>query len=182
MSGPWQESSQHTVQLPEDEPDIFGHYVHWLYYGTLPVFCNKPGLPGNVEYLNLVKAYTLGDKFLDTKFQDAAIDAIIQKTVSKATDGGSWYPVGEVIEYVYSNTNKSALIRKLLVDMYVASGYGNWLSDYGDPANAPQEFLLELASKLFNQDGRRRSKIVEASGYHIHTSNDGKVERKNGSY
>jgi hypothetical protein len=88
----------------------------------------------------------------------------------------------KVIEYVYSNTNKSALVRKLLVGMYVASGYGNWLFEYGDPANVPPKFLLELASKLLNQDGRRRSKIFEASGYHIHTSNDGKVERKNGSY
>lgn len=87
MSGAWLESTQRTIQLPEDEAEIFGIYVHWLYYGTLPVCCNDSGLPENQEYLKLVKAYTLGDKLMDTKFQNAAIDAIIEKSISAASDG-----------------------------------------------------------------------------------------------
>lgn len=83
MSGAWLESPQHTIQLPEDEPEIFGIYVHWLYYDTLPVSCNEP----SSEYLNLMKAYTLGDKLLDTKFQDTVIDAIVDKSATPAQSG-----------------------------------------------------------------------------------------------
>lgn len=94
MASDWKESQQRTIHLPDDESEIFALYVHWLYYGTLPVFCDEPGLPGNSEYLNLIKTYVLGDKILDCKFQDAAIDAIVEKCLSKAQDGASWFPVG----------------------------------------------------------------------------------------
>lgn len=108
MSGAWLESAHRTIQLPEDEAEIFGIYVHWLYYGTLPVCCNDSGLPENQEYLKIVKAYTLGDKLMDTKFQNAAIDAIIEKSISAASDGNRWYPVAEVVEFAYNNTLDSS--------------------------------------------------------------------------
>ncbi|KAI9928693.1 hypothetical protein MW887_001910 [Aspergillus wentii] len=125
MAGKWRESLQRTVKLPDEEPNIFTLYLHWLYYGALPVYCDKPGLAGNSEYLELAKAYVLGDKLLDSKFQDTVIDAIIEKSLSKAKDGASWYPVGEVID--------------------------DWLRDYNEPENVPQPFLLKLASKLLDR-------------------------------
>lgn len=180
MSGNWQESSRRAVELPDDEPTIFQLYIHWLYYETLPVFCNEPGLSGNAEYLELIKAYILGDKLMDSKFQDAVIDAIIEKSVSKASDGASWYPVGEALEYTYNNTNGSALIRKLLVDMYVIYGHGNWLHDWGEAASIPQPFLSELASRLLDLDRRdvvsRLKMKIEASNYHIHGSDGGEAK------
>ncbi|XHF97178.1 hypothetical protein AWENTII_000779 [Aspergillus wentii] len=171
MAGKWRESLQRTVKLPDEEPNIFTLYLHWLYYGALPVYCDKPGLAGNSEYLELAKAYVLGDKLLDSKFQDTVIDAIIEKSLSKAKDGASWYPVGEVIEYVYCNTHESAPIRELLVDMYVYYGYSDWLRDYNEPENVPQPFLLKLASKLL--DRRVKSGVsLEAERYHSHGSNE----------
>jgi hypothetical protein len=170
MAGGWKESVQRTIKLPDDEPKILALYTHWLYYGTLPVFCDEPGLPGNSEYLDLVKAYVLGDKLLDTLFQDTAIDAIVEKSHSNAQDGKRWYPVGEVIEYAYSNTTESALIRELLVDMYVYHGYSSWLHDWADSASIPQPFLLRLASKLLDQRGDS-GKPIEAYRYHSHGNN-----------
>ncbi|GFF94256.1 hypothetical protein IFM47457_09823 [Aspergillus lentulus] len=157
MASDWKESQQRTIHLPDDESEIFALYVHWLYYGTLPVFCDEPGLPGNSEYLNLVKTYVLGDKILDCKFQDAAIDAIVEKCLSKVQDGASWSPVGEVIRYAFDNTSESAPIRELLVDMYAIYGKRVWLQDWAEPANVPQPFLFKLASKLL--DWRNGTKL-----------------------
>lgn len=174
MSPEWQESVQRIIRLPEDEPEIFQLYVHWLYFGTLPVFCDEPGHLGNTEYLDLAKAYTLGDKLMDTMFQDTVIDAIIEKSRSKARDQRCWFPVGKTIEYAYSNTNESALIRKLFVDMYVRHGNPEWLHEWAEPTDLPPPFLLELASKLLD---RRRVPLleIEPSNYHIHGSDGGKV-------
>ncbi|EED24537.1 conserved hypothetical protein [Talaromyces stipitatus ATCC 10500] len=168
MSGAWQESAQNTIELPDDEPEIFGLYHHWLYYGTLPVFCDDV----NVEYVNLIDAYTLGDKLLDTRFQDTAIDAIIERSISKGSDGKMWYPGQGVIEHAYNNTNESALVRTLLVDMYVSAGHGAWLRDCGT-TDFPQSFLFELAAKSMDQRGGSRLRI-DPSKYHIHGSQDGK--------
>jgi hypothetical protein len=75
-----------TVRLPDDEPGIFSLYVHWLYWGTLPVICDKTGTPADSEHLDLVKAYVLGDKILDSTFQNTIIDAIGEKSQSQAQE------------------------------------------------------------------------------------------------
>ncbi|KAL4870101.1 hypothetical protein BDV12DRAFT_184709 [Aspergillus spectabilis] len=169
MAGDWKESEQRTIYLPDDDPKVLALYIHWLYYGTLAVLCDEPGLPGNSEYLDLVKAYVLGDKLLDFAFQDAAVDAIIEKSRSVAQDGAKWYPVGEVIEYAYNNTIDSAPIRELLVDMYANRAQSSWLHDWADPASVPQPFLLGLASKLL--DRRERSaEPLEANKYYSHSN------------
>ncbi|KUL85134.1 hypothetical protein ZTR_06255 [Talaromyces verruculosus] len=178
MSGAWLESAQHTIQLPEDEPEIFGIYVYWLYYGTLPVYCDKPGPPANQEYLKLVKAYTLGDKLMDTGFQNAAIDAIVEKSTSKTLDEHEWFPVTEVVEFAYNNTHKSAPVRRLLVDLHVSVAQGDWL-DFGNfnRERVPQPFLFELSAKLLDLRGGTRPKI-KASNYHVYDLNDEKAESK----
>lgn len=167
MAGEWKESLQRTIKLPDDEPKILALYIYWLYYGTLPVLCDEPGRLGNSEYLDLVKAYVLGDKLLDTQFQDTAIDAIVEKSRSNAKDGKRCFPGGEVIEYAYRNTTESAPVRDLLVDMYVKHGKSAWLHDWTDSASMPQPFLLSLASKLLDLQGDS-AKPIEAYRYHSH--------------
>lgn len=97
-------------------------------YGKLPVYCHEPGRVANQEYLKLIKAYTLGNKLMDTGFQNAAIDAIVEKSHSVASDGKRYYPVAEVVKFAYNdkNTHASAPIRRLLVDMHVSVGSGTF--------------------------------------------------------
>ncbi|RAH69974.1 BTB/POZ domain-containing protein [Aspergillus aculeatinus CBS 121060] len=173
LAGKWKESAQRTVQLPNDEPKIVALYIHWLYYGTLPVFCDELVEIGNSEYLDLAKAYILGDKILDTLFQDTVIDAIIEKSRSTAQDGHRWYPDGAVLDYAYHNIAESAQILELFVDMYVTKGNSSWLQEWTDPTHIPQPFLLSVASKLL--DRRAVSKEpLEALIYHIHGRNHDK--------
>jgi hypothetical protein len=58
-----------------------------LYRGTLPVRIDEPGPVGNSEYLELAKAYILGDKLQDGDFKDIIINAMIDKCKSEASDG-----------------------------------------------------------------------------------------------
>lgn len=167
MSGPWLESTQRTIELPDDEPPIFAIYVHWLYYGTLPVFNNETE---DGEYLSILKAYTLGDKLLDINFQNAAVDAMIEKSTT-SVDGTEWYPGLSIIEYVYNNTSESALVRELLVDMYVFGAEDGWLHEWEKKGSIPKPFLFDLAFKLLGQQNRPRLKFT-ASDYYIHDSKD----------
>ena len=143
--GEWKESRERSVRLEIFEEEVFQIYIHWLYRHTLPVRVDEPGLVGNDEYLQLAKAYVLGDYLLDTNFQDAVIDAIIEKTGSKVRDDQCWYPVGTVIRYVYDNTLESNMARKLLVDLYAARGKGSWLREWATEEDLPKEFLFDVA-------------------------------------
>lgn len=64
MSGPVTES-EHAVTLPEDDPQIFALYSHWLYFAKIPVIvesAKKEDLAKNraEEYCAPLKAYVLG--------------------------------------------------------------------------------------------------------------------------
>ncbi|CRG88481.1 hypothetical protein PISL3812_05511 [Talaromyces islandicus] len=56
------------------------------YFKTLPVLHTEPESVENNECLILVKAYILDDKFLDSKFQNAAVDAILERGFPEAQD------------------------------------------------------------------------------------------------
>src|SRR5204862_7738693 len=124
MSNNWREAMERAVKLEDDDPDIFRLYLHWLYRGTLPCRREEPGHPGNIEYIQLAKAYVLGDKLQDGRFQDTTVDAIIKKASSPARDGLQWLPVGSAVRCIYDRTLPTSEARRLLVDIYVSHGSG----------------------------------------------------------
>lgn len=79
MTHDWNEAEGKCVPLPPDMPDVFRIYLQWAYSDR--VHCAPPQ-KDNFEawrpYQNLlVRAYILGDKLLDTNFQDAIMDILI---------------------------------------------------------------------------------------------------------
>lgn len=150
MSGSWKESKEHTFKLPEDDPEIFALYLHWLYFAEIPVMLEKYAAKEEAarhrykEYHNFVDAYVLGDKLLDGKFQNSIIDAILEMcSTPDAHDGRKYYPSMAVIKHAYIVTTESAGIRKLFVDLFVNTAAAKWLS-----RELPAEFLYSVAEGL----------------------------------
>ncbi|KAF2175249.1 hypothetical protein K469DRAFT_611324, partial [Zopfia rhizophila CBS 207.26] len=182
MNRDWKESKQRLVHLEDDDPDMFQLYLHWLYRGTLPVRIDEPGPVGNSEYLQLAKAYILGDKLQDGDFKDVVIHAIIDKCKSKASDGRHWFPVGVILRCVYDNTPESSRARRLLVDIYVHHGSGNWLSDWWQsgkvaysrfyqPDDIPKDFLHDITIAFLDRRKEKEKRPTDNSStcaYHQH--------------
>jgi hypothetical protein len=171
MARDWKESKQRSIHLKDDDADTFELYLHWLYRGTLPVRINEPGLVGNSEYLQMAKAYVLGDKLQDGDFKDVIIDAIIDKCKSIASDGHKWSPVGPVLRCIYDNTPTSSKARRLLVDIYVHNGSGDWLSDWVKQDDIPKDFLLDIAMAFLNKKEKNEESPTHKSStcaYHQH--------------
>ncbi|KAK3673325.1 hypothetical protein LTR78_006871 [Recurvomyces mirabilis] len=74
------EASTRTIPLPDDQPEAFRMYSHWLY--TRMIFSPGSGSLTSKDYPFLVQAYTLGDKLLDTSFQNIIIDTFISTLLS----------------------------------------------------------------------------------------------------
>jgi hypothetical protein len=136
------------------------------------VLCVDLGNGEDLDYMILFKAYSLGDKLLNIRFQDTVIDAIIEKGDSPAYNGVFYYPDGRNIEYAYNNTNEQSPLRKLLVDMYASDACGDWLRHHPTKANYPLLFVFELASNLLDRRGSSQLEI-KATNYHIKESSDG---------
>lgn len=150
----WSGSQTRSVRLVDHDPEIFHVYVHWLYRKSLPVRLDSPGEAGNEEYLQLAKSYVLGDMLVDADFKDAVLDAFIDKSRSKATDGCNWYPAGSPVRHIYDNTQDNSPARRLLVDMYTAYGHSGWLTRHASPEDLTSEFLLDLAVSLLDKRPR----------------------------
>nr|WNZ75802.1 hypothetical protein [Trichoderma harzianum] len=145
MKAHWETSTSGSIALKEEDPEAFEIYLHWLYFESLPVQNDSPGLEGNTEYIQLAKAYTLGEFLQDVDFKDAVLDVILIKTRSKASDGQTWFPIGPVIRYIYEGTPESSAARRLLVDLYTYHGHGDWLKKWAAKDDLPKQFLLDLA-------------------------------------
>ncbi|OJJ99584.1 hypothetical protein ASPACDRAFT_119158 [Aspergillus aculeatus ATCC 16872] len=150
------ERTTRIIDLPGDEPAMVGVYVHWLYHRTLPVICDQ----AQQEYLHLIKAYVLGVKLLDTKFQNTVVDAIIEQRQSSSQDGKSPAPGREAIKYAYSHTSSSAPIRRLLVDITAnRTTDPKWLTSTEN--DKPGAFLLELVAKLMDRRATKKEPLVK---------------------
>ena len=168
LSGPWNESKEHNFKLPEDDPELFALYLHWLCFAQISVMIEEDAAKEEaVEhrykvYHNLVDAYVLGDKLLDDKFQNSAIDAIVEVcSTPDAHDGKKYYPGVDVIRHAYNITTKSSIIRKLFVDMFVNAAAAKWLS-----RDLPEEFLYSVVEGLMNKRTASDAPI-KASRYHV---------------
>lgn len=160
MSGPWQESMQRTIELPEDDPEIFAVYVHWLYDGTLPVSGVDESTTKNTEYMILLKAYCLGDKLLNTGFQHTILSAIVEKAEFPDCYVETTLPTVADITYAYENTNEHSVFRKKLVKIYASAACGNC---FRGQTTYPVPFVLEVVARLLD---RRGPSTTNATHYH----------------
>lgn len=171
MSSDWKESRERSIELRDDEPDAFQIYQHWLYCGTIPTRNGDADMKSNIEYLELAKAYVLGDKLRDGNFKDVIIDAALHKSSSVISDGAYLFPGEDVVRCIYDNTPKSCEARHFLVDFYVEHGNGLWLNEPGD---FPKDFLADLAVALFERKDSQITAEPKAASkqckYHQHRS------------
>lgn len=163
LSGNWKESHERVIKLPEDEPEVFAIYVHWLYFRTFAVFRGKPDALESVDHLRLAKAFVLGDKLLDQEVQDAVMDAFVESMSTPDKNGHLWYPTGPTVGYAYENTNSSAPIRELLLDASTLHSNSSWYRQENS-AEYPQPFLLELVARLLDRKSSPES--LDPSKYH----------------
>ncbi|RDW92790.1 uncharacterized protein DSM5745_00112 [Aspergillus mulundensis] len=66
------------IELPDEDPEIWALYVHWAYLGSIPTKADKESIK-DVEYLELAKAYVLGEVIESPGFCNSVIDAICWK-------------------------------------------------------------------------------------------------------
>lgn len=142
----WKERQEHRILLPDDDPTAFHLYIHWLYFHTLPIIHGSADEDNEPEYLDLAKAYILGDKLLDYSFTDIIIDTTLEKSRFEIHDGNYWFPGDRVVEYVYRHTVEGSPIRRLLVDFYAYHGTPEW----GTARTFPKPFLFELTQAFLN--------------------------------
>lgn len=171
MRKEWVEGQDRIVRLPEYDPDYFKMFASFLYTGAIHSLADGDYDVEELkdwEYQRLALAWTLGNKLICVAFQDAVVDAIINKLMTE----GPQYPLG-LYRGVYTMTAGSCGLRRLVVDITVfiwPIGQLAKATVYADCA----EFYRDVAARLegLNDEQRKYNPAFfgEGSGcmYHDH--------------
>jgi hypothetical protein len=148
----WTASTPRPIDLSDEDPKIFQFYVQWLYSGTVAIqtrFINNSdaegGLCGIVDKCSLIESYLLGEKLMDTAFQNAVMQGLIQCVKREES-----YPINSVIKRVYERTTTKSPLRRLLVDFWLWNGSSTWMCSYMN-RELGTEFMNDLICALLEK-------------------------------
>ncbi|KAH9845206.1 hypothetical protein Tdes44962_MAKER06780 [Teratosphaeria destructans] len=155
LSKPWKESTERTILLPDDEPNIVKLYVQYLYRKQLCIkVVDEHSLKlqnheNHPEFFTLATLYVFGEKIGDIGFKNAVLDAFIQRMNDDTPDGGKRYPVNKVVDIIYRGTMAGSKARQLMLDVHVWRGGSWWITE--NPEENNKEFLMELSRALMDK-------------------------------
>ncbi|KAI4934684.1 hypothetical protein J4E85_002542 [Alternaria conjuncta] len=117
MRGPWQESQQRSISLPEFGKQTFGVYFHWLLTGVVHSRqrCDYQLSALFNELLRLPALFDLGHYLLDTNFRDAVSDSLMQ-CASEIKRNPFPFPLDYASDF-YKNVPSGSPTRKLVADL-----------------------------------------------------------------
>ncbi|KAL8893906.1 MAG: hypothetical protein Q9192_004808 [Flavoplaca navasiana] len=131
FTGGFKENSG-SITLEEDDPDIFGHIVQWLYRGKLDTLSKVEVDTGSDYWMKLFQLYVLADKYGIRLPKNAVMGLLLQthdrRKNSKETETHR-PPEQNCITYVYENTASGSQLRRFLVTYYVWHINLEWFSE-----------------------------------------------------
>jgi len=134
-----------VVDLSDEEPEVFGIYIHWLYFRTFPTVTTVDLGPNSPEALLLCKCYIMGDKLMDPTFKNATLKALVDATHNQPHCNPR-IPGPGSIKSIYEGTTGGSPARKLIVDLWVA--YVGESSLIYLTEQLPHGFVLEFSRAL----------------------------------
>ena len=126
------------IQLADEDPQTFGHYLKCVYENEVKVEDNK--------YIPLVSLYVLADKLGDFRSANIVIDHIMRRS-----DETNSVPSKSTITAVMERTVEKSPLRRLMIDFYVHEAAETFFQD-GEEEDEndkfPNDFLLAVVREL----------------------------------
>lgn len=156
----WAEVQTRTVSFPDDDPDDFGYYLDWIYFGNLPTSIYDeyevcPDGDKNEAWELLARLYVLGEHLLDTPFRNALVIEMIRLTFLKDDGGYADLPGTIPVNIIYAGTPEHSPARRLFLDMSVRYGGAHWHT-----RALNQEFLFDFMKAVYGELSKRGSSSV----------------------
>ena len=133
LGGPWRESQQKMINLPDISISAMKTYVQWLYSGRLHITKDDAGelIQHASKWERLVEGYLFGNYIQDTDYKDSMVDAMVEQIGSKESEKNT--PAMEYVSIVFDASAPSSPIRDFFTDV------GIWAVDHSFWAKASEE-------------------------------------------
>ncbi|KAI4194488.1 MAG: hypothetical protein LQ350_007739 [Teloschistes chrysophthalmus] len=148
LEGSFKGAAEDKVRLPEDDPELFPHYLSWVYGNNSIRIKTKYLSEYDDSWCRLfLLADRLGSEELENLIIDKLCDRLsIDKLYGRTLDNYlTFRPSVEVINLIWDATPSDSGMRKILVDAIAwQTDINTWL----ELANAPSEFLYTVLKGL----------------------------------
>ncbi|CAO2658107.1 Nn.00g073670.m01.CDS01 [Neocucurbitaria sp. VM-36] len=135
----WVEGQLRTIQLYDDNNEVFRTFFHWISTGKLYSKLTSEGKIPH-QFHQICQLYVFGDAREIPELCNAAVDLMFQKLCQDLV-----FPYTE-LNYIYSNTCDGSALRKLLVTVGVENFSWEGLRQHS--RSYPKEFLLDVMELL----------------------------------
>lgn len=147
MSGPWEESNTNTVNMLEEDPEVFTVFQNWLYTSELRYETDFES-PTVKDLIDLAISITLfGVRNSAEQFHDLSIDLLMKTTL-----GEEFLVTGAKVHRAYENTMSGAPLRLCLQDV-VARRALRYRSlgklFFAASESYPAEFVMEVFESFY---------------------------------
>ncbi|ESZ89625.1 hypothetical protein SBOR_9992 [Sclerotinia borealis F-4128] len=113
-AGGFKESVESSIDMPEDEPEVFEHFVHWLYRGTI-LKATK-----DEDFERLLDLYIFAEKLCINEFANKTIDAIQDMDLRPNPD-----ITLERVRKMWRNTSTYSPLRTWFIDALVHKAWND---------------------------------------------------------
>ncbi|KAF2129974.1 hypothetical protein P153DRAFT_339343 [Dothidotthia symphoricarpi CBS 119687] len=137
LTGPFLESRQNSITLPDIPVPHFQLLATWLYTSTLA----PPFKDGKPAYYTLLHVYALADRLCMEGLRNAVVDALCD--VADATNS---VPTPTDTRILYDGIRDSARVRELVLDLFAFKKTGRLLERHEEEWDAG--FLRDLVVRL----------------------------------
>ena len=161
INGQFREATERQVRLPEVDVDLFATYVQFVYTKQIvpldPEEIEKD-TQGTKRKIRATELYILADQFGDMLLQNKLIDYCIE-TVHQSR---KLFPA-IAITLAYQHLPANSKLRKLSVDLFLASVSSAWLDQNRD--DLPKDFLADPAVRWVKGIRKKDIDQFDWSGY-----------------
>ena len=134
------------IHIPDQDPEIFATYVHYLYTNTLAILDSTSSNPTETTHI-MAQLYTLAEKLEDVHAQEDFLKALIDEADKTTAGGDAHFPGISVVSIIYEGTVSGSPARKALVDLYTHSDESYTPASVAE-GDWPVEFLCDLEASL----------------------------------
>ncbi|KAF2492755.1 hypothetical protein BU16DRAFT_89948 [Lophium mytilinum] len=148
MNGSWKESDERIIKLPDDSPETFELYIHYIYTGKLAIVAGEGVVDddrGTRQFVAQLKAlaylYVFVEKILDSACKNDVVDAMVA-----CVRDNSKIPPLFVVEIIYNGTAGPCSARKFLVDVCARWSNAKYFKDRRE--RFPVDFTFDVITKM----------------------------------
>ena len=147
--GVFKEATEKTMELPDETPQMFGYFTHWLYSGKCPPLPIDVFEERESTFRKFVDLYLFGDKYDIAHLRYSTCLAIIDMVAPEQHDHTSTTfkaPTLEAATWAWARVAETSPIRQILIRYCTRNHKSTWMNDQNEAYKLQPcpDFAIEL--------------------------------------